>query len=391
MGVRVREKIEGSGVYWVFIAHQGRRTSRKVGDHKAANEAARKIQARLTLGKGAFSDVKTKPPAPTLQQYFKTFERAYRATLKSTTWSSYETSMRVHILPNFGQLCLDDLTRVEMKEFVAELVEKGLARDSIRLILAVLGIIYNQAIEDKIVSENPAKRLGTFYRQAPVKHEEITPLTEEESLLFLGTTLKYEPKQYPLFLCALHTGMRSGELAGLQWPDIDWHGKFLEVRRAINRLGEVSSVKTKMGRRRVDLSDDLLEALSNLRRQMQEEAMRKGKNEIPKWVFANYRGSFLDMNNVKRHHFKRTLRKAGLRDIRFHDLRHTFASQLLCNGANILYVSQQLGHANPQITMKIYSHWIPNDNQREAMNRLPSLNRRLSDVSDNSKTEKAVV
>ena len=355
MGVTVREKTKDSGEWWVFIAHQGRRTSRKVGDRTAAREAARKIQARLTLGKGAFPEMKVKPPAPTLQQYFKSFERAYRATLKPTTWLSYETSLRVHVLPKFGQLCLDELTRIKMKEFVAELVEKGLARDSIRLILAVLGIIYNQAIEDKIVSENPTKRLGIFYRQAPVRHEEITPLTEEESLLFLGTTLKYEPKRYPLFLCALHTGMRSGEVAGLQWPDVDWNGKFLEVRRQVVR-GLVMSLKTKKGRRRVDLSDDLLEALSNLRRQMQEEAMKKGMNEIPEWIFANSRGSFLAMDNVKSRNFKRVLRKAGIRDIRFHDLRHTFASQLLCNGANILYVGlrhtqaiEHLSRAQPLI------------------------------------------
>jgi len=120
--------------------------------------------------------------------------------------------------------------------------------------------------------------------------------------------------------------------------------------------------------------------------------MRKGNNEPPKWVFANKEGRPININQVKDRAFKKVLRKAGLRDIRFHDnLRHTFASQLLCNGANILYVSQQLGHANPQITMKVYSHWIPNDNQREVMNRLPSLNRRLSDTSDNSKTEKVVV
>jgi len=373
MGVVVREKIKDSNEWWVFIAHQGRRTSRKVGDRKAAREAARKIQARLTLGAAAFPE-KKKAPAPTLQQYFKSFERTYRPTLKPKTWICYEGSMRNHVLPKFGQLCLDEVTRPKMKEFVAELVGKGLARDSIRLVLSSLRIVYNQAIEDKVVSANPAQRLGTFYRQASVKHEEITPLTEEESLLFLGTTLKYRSKQYPLFLCALHTGMRSGELAGIQWPDIDWHGKFLEVRRQVV-LGEVTNLKTKSGRRRVDLSDDLLETLSNLRRQIQEEAMRKGRNEIPKWIFSNRQGNFLDISHVKRYHFKRVLRKAGLRDIRFHDLRHTFASQLLCNGANILYVSQQLGHANPQITMKIYSHWIPNDNQREVMNRLPSLSR----------------
>ena len=89
MGVRVREKIEGSGIYWVFIAHQGRRTSRKVGDRKAAREAARKIQARLTLGKGAFGE-KAKLPAPTLEQYFKRFEANYKGTLKPSSWLSYE-------------------------------------------------------------------------------------------------------------------------------------------------------------------------------------------------------------------------------------------------------------------------------------------------------------
>ena len=261
-----------------------------------------------------------------------------------------------------------------MKKLVSQLVEKGRAKDSIRLTVASLGIVYSQAIDDKIVVENPTKGMGKFYRQAKRKHEEISPLTEDESLLFLEKTLEYDPTYYHLFLCALHTGMRSGELAGLQWPDVDWKGRFFEVRRQVVD-GEITDLKTKNGRRRIDLSDDLLEALSKLRRQMQEEAMKEGRNELPQWVFANHCGSCTDMNNVKARNFKRVLRKAGLRDIRFHDLRHTFASQLLCNGANILYVSQQLGHANPGITMKIYSHWIPNDSQREVMNRLPSLSR----------------
>jgi len=374
MGVRVREKIEGSGIYWVFIAHQGRRTSRKVGDRTAAREAARKIQARLTLGKGAFGET-AKLPAPQLQDYFRRFEANYKSTLKPSSWLSYEGSLRIHILPELGKYRLDEITKPMMKQLVVKMVEEGLAKDSIRLYLTSLGVLYNQAIDDKVVSENPTKGLGLFFRQAKRKHEEISPLTEEESLLFLEKTLEYERKHYPLFLSALHTGMRSGELAGIQWTDIDWNGKFIEVRRAINRFGEVSSVKTKSGRRRIDLSDHLLDTLKDLRKQKQKEALKKGKNEIPEWVFTSYSGSFASINNVKTRNFKKVLKKAGLRSIRFHDLRHTFASQLLSNGTNILYVSQQLGHSNPGITMKIYAKWIPNEGQREAMNKLPSLSR----------------
>ncbi len=370
MGVRVREKIEGSGVFWVFIHYRGKRISRKVGGERAANDAANKIQARLTLGKGAFPS-KAKLPTPRLKDYYKRFEENYKGTLKPSSWYSYEGSLRIHILPELGNYRLDEITKPMMKELVAEWVKKGLAKDSIRLYLASLKVLYNQAIDDKIVKDNPTKELGKFYRQAKRKHEEISPLTEEESLLFLEKTLEYEGKHYPLFLGALHTGMRSGELAGIQWTDIDWNGKFIEVRRAINRFCKVDTVKTKNGRRRVDLSDHLLETLKDLRKQKQEEALKEGRNEISEWIFANRSGGFVNINNVKARNFKRVLRKAGIRDIRFHDLRHTFASQLLSNGTNVLYVSQQLGHANPGITMGIYAKWIPNEGQREAMNKLP--------------------
>ena len=105
---------------------------------------------------------------------------------------------------------MDEITKPMMKKLVAKLVDQGLARDTIRLIVASLGIVYSQAIDDKITKENPTRGMGKFYRQAKMRQEEINPLTEEESLLFQEKTLEYERKHYPLFLCALHTGMRSG-------------------------------------------------------------------------------------------------------------------------------------------------------------------------------------
>ena len=137
------------------------------------------------MGEGAFPE-KAKLPAPRLKDYFKRFEAGYRGTLKPSTWRSYETNMRLHILPELGNHRLDEITKSMMKKLVSQLVNKGRAKDSIRLTVASLGIVYSQAIDDKIVVENPTKGLGKFYRQAKRKHEEISPLTEEESLLFLA-------------------------------------------------------------------------------------------------------------------------------------------------------------------------------------------------------------
>ena len=123
----------------------------------------------------------------------------------------------------------------------------------------------------------------------------------------------------------------------------------------------------------MDLSDDLLETLATLKNKRQEEALKRGSNEISDWIWANEKGQRIDIGNVKTNRFKRVLRKAGIRDIRYHDLRHTYASQLLAQGEPVTYVSQQLGHANPQITFRVYAHWIPNNSQRKAVNRLPSL------------------
>ncbi len=373
MGVKVRERPKGSGVWWIFVDHKGTRKAKKIGkDRKLAEKVKDVMEANLKLDRPLMGK-EEEPPVPTIRAYYKQFKENYMATtLKLTTFEGYDSSYRNYILPQLGKHRIDQIDRTKMQSFVRGLLDKGLAKDSIRLILAALSVLYSDAVENEIVVKNPTIGMGKFYRQAPKKHEEIEPLTEEEVIQLLEATLKYAPDQYPLLLGALHTGMRSGELAGLQWGDIDWNGKFLKVRRNFVR-GRVGTLKTKNGRRRVDLSDELIETLGNLRRTKRKEALARGRNEIPEWIFSNRRGNPADMHNLKRRYFRKVLRKAGLRSIRFHDLRHTYASLLLAQGQPLTYVSQQLGHANPQITLKIYAHWIPNRSQREAVNRLPTL------------------
>jgi integrase len=244
-----------------------------------------------------------------------------------------------------------------------------------------LNALYNAAIEDGITGENPARRLSKLYKQAPIVHEEIEPLRCEEVVSFLRAAQEHFPEYYPLFLCAIHTGLRSGELGGLQWCDVDWNGKFITVRNNLVR-GRIHGTKTDRTRR-VDMSDDLLTELSNLRRHRREEWLSRGSNEIPKWIFCNREGNPVDMHNVKNRAFFRCLQKAGLRRIRFHDLRHTFASLLIQDGQSLKYVSDQLGHTSIKMTADVYGHLVPGAN-RQAVNRLPSLRKSPKDDTESA-------
>ncbi len=155
-----------------------------------------------------------------------------------------------------------------------------------------------------------------------------------------------------------------------------------KVSRRSSQLHARPHEKTKTDQiRRVDLSDALLHELKELKKKRQAEYLAKGKNEIPEWVFLSRgrllkdekrdEGCQLDMHNVKTRHFHKCLEKAGLRRIRFNDLRHTFASLLIQNGESLAYVKDQLAHSSIKMTVDVYGHLVPGAN-RAAVNRLPS-------------------
>ena len=136
--------------------------------------------------------------------------------------------------------------------------------------------------------------------------------------------------------------------------------------------------RTKSGKiRRIDLSDALLETLKTLKRQRREQWLAKGENSVPKWVFCAKNGNFMDPYNRKDRYFYSCLEKAGLRRIRFHDLRHTFASLLIQAGHPLAYIKEQLGHSSIKMTVDVYGHLVPGAH-REVMNTLPSLGGPLS-------------
>jgi len=234
-----------------------------------------------------------------------------------------------------------------------------------RIKALISGILFH-AFEDGLIAANPASRLGRFIKGKDRKAD-VNPFTREEARAFLEVVGEHYPRYYPFFLCALRTGMRLGELLGLEWGDLDFRGGFIEVRRAYveNRLTTPKNGKS----RRVDMSRQLAKTLKTLLTARKREALVTGKGEVQDRIFINEAGGPIDGGNLRARVFYKALARAGLRRIRIHDLRHTFASMLIQNGESLAYVKDQLGHHSIQITVDIYGHLVPGAN-RQAVDRL---------------------
>jgi integrase len=181
------------------------------------------------------------------------------------------------------------------------------------------------------------------------------------------------PRHYPLFLLLARTGLRIGEALALQWGDIDFNGRFITIQRGISR-GKIETPKNGKSRR-VDMSLQLTQALKSLKDQGVTQIVvpitrsEETAKEPSEWVFTNGLGGLIDVNNWRRRVFNKALKKAGLRKIRIHDLRHTYASLLIQGSESLAYVRDQLGHHSIKVTIDIYGHLAPEGN-KQAMDKL---------------------
>ena len=156
------------------------------------------------------------------------------------------------------------------------------------------------------------------------------------------------------------TGMRIGEATALQWHDIDFANNYIVVRRNIPHHRQVETTKTEASQRKVDMSPELSAELKRLRTERKKQALADGKAfDAEGWVFPTEDGTPIYYTNFLRRVWHKVQDIAKVRRRTPHDLRHSWASHMLAAGADLAYVSNQLGHANPSITLRIYSHWVP--------------------------------
>lgn len=169
---------------------------------------------------------------------------------------------------------------------------------------------------------------------------------------------------------ALSTGMRQGELLALKWDDVDLEGGVLRVRRTLTKVDKAYTTgepKTKKSRRTIKLTATAAEALrTHLDKQMGEIAHMGSLYQPGGLVFAGEVGNIINPSNLRNRSFKPLLKSAGLRPVRFHDLRHTCATLLLSKNVNPKVVSEMLGHASVSITLDTYSHLMPDMQEKAA-------------------------
>ncbi len=279
-----------------------------------------------------------------------------RDTVRDTTFERYEQIVRVHIKPALGRAKLKNLTPTHVRGLYKEKLQSRSPR-TVQYIHVTLHKALKQAVNDGLIPRNATDAI----KPPQVRREEIHPLTSDEAKRLLEAARG--DRLEALYVLAIHTGLRQGELLGLKWEDVDLEARMLHVRRTLTTAkgGPVlSTPKTKGSRRSVKLTQSAVEALrSHLQRQLGEIDRAGSLWQENGLIFASETGTPLDRRHVTTRHFKPLLKRAGLSRVRFHDLRHTCATLLLTKNVNPKIVSEMLGHATVAITLDTYSHVLP--------------------------------
>lgn len=322
-----------------------------------------------------------KPEKMTFRAFVENWRQKYAIKhLAFKSIAAYETQLRSHILPEFGEMKLEDIKPLHIVDYLDKLEQakkaKGngsLASSTIEMNRRVLMNIFKRAVEWRIIKINPVATVG----KPRVTHQEIEPFDENEVRQLLQALHK-EPYHWRMMITlALTTGMRRGEMLGLEWKHIDWKNGIIEVSQTLvyANKGEiiVKEPKTKNGRRKLSLPASVLDDLREYYAYRVKERDKlgdawNGKDKHGReWNFV-----FSHADGTPFHHhtpnqwFRLFLQANGIRRIRLHDLRHTSATLLISQGVHAKIISERLGHGNISTTMNIYGHALRSADQAAA-------------------------
>jgi integrase len=254
-----------------------------------------------------------------------------------------------HIMPYFKHYRLDEIRPSDVRALQAELLEKMSAR-SVKNVRNLLSKILEEAVMDELIAKNPVKLVK------PPRHEredDIIPFTLEEVQLLIANASKW---MRPFITTAFFTGMRYGELVALKWRDIDFNSKKIIVRRSISHGVENS---TKTGKVRI------VDMLTPVHDALKEKFKENGLTS--EYIFTTRKGTpYSESAAITTTHWKPLLKRCGIAYRVPYNTRHTFATLMLLNGEDILWVSKMLGHADVSTTMRYYIKFIEEKGKKRA-------------------------
>ena len=283
-----------------------------------------------------------------MDQYLERWLReCKRSTVRPSTWFQYAGMMRNHVSPRIGGVRLQSLRPAHVQRLLSGMEGAGASPRLRQLVRTVLRAALEHAVRLGEIPRNPADLVD-----APrVPRKEMRWLDGEQAVRLLDEARG--DRLEALYVLAVSTGLRQGELLGLRWGDVDLQGGWLAVQRQLSDLRgklELTEPKTSRSRRTVALPKVAAEAL-------RRHKGRLGAVPHPTaLVFTDARGGPIRRQNLLRRSFRPLLARAGLPRIRFHDLRHTAATLLLGQGVHVKVVQEQLGHSQISVTLDTYSH-----------------------------------
>lgn len=327
---------------------------------------AKLVATQAQLSKSSLA----KQPAPTMQEFLRSWlSTSVKPRVRPLTYAGYRVNVEKHLVPTLGKIRLDQLTPRHVQEMMNNRLAAGFSTKTVAYVHQVLRTALGVAVRWDMVSRNVARLVD----RPRIQRKEINPLSPDDARKFLAAVRGHRLEA--LFSVALALGLRQGEALGLRWQDIDFAAGTMTVRNQLQRIdGKLILVapKTEKSRRTLVMPALIVERLREHEKHQVAEKLWAGS----KWtetglIFANRFGGPTQARRVIEQ-FHKALDDAGIRRIRFHDLRHSCATLLLVQGVSPRVVMEVLGHSEIALTMNAYSHVVP-ELQREAAQRMQDI------------------
>lgn len=339
---------------WEGAVHMGYENGKRVRRFRIGRTRA-EVVAKLAIVLKARDESR---PVPNQREKLGPFLRRWldevaKPTIRASTYDSYDDIVTLHLIPGLGRIAIAKLTPAEVQAFLNTKSASGLSPRRIQYIHAVLRRALVTAERRGLISRNVAKLVDP----PRVMRHEIRPLTPEQARALLDANR--DDRLWALYVTALATGLRQGELLALRWEDVDLERRRLSVRGTLARVAGKLAVlepKTERSRRTIGLPEVAISALRAHRTRQLTERLVAGKRWVDSGhVFATTIGTPIEAAAVTRS-FQRVLVRAELPRSRFHDLRHAAATFLLAQGFTLEDVKNLLGHSSIVLTSNTYGH-----------------------------------